>query len=125
MKKNFLKHKGFYKYPITLALDAVFFGGINAYKVKQIFLVFAFALLMFNFYLLVYSVTSLIRLHGDPIKRNRSFSIYSALLLGMLVALESIGSLSSKDIFWALLFGVIAYIYIGYVNISKRNTTKS
>lgn len=74
-------------------------------------------------YLITYIVLSFIKLYGLPIKRKQRLSWYITGVMSMLVALQSIGELGSKDIIVVLPLAVIGYVYINYSGNNERKIT--
>lgn len=125
MSKRSLTHNKLVHSALALfVLDMVFYGSLNTNKVAQFMLIVGLVLLVANLYLLTYGVTSLIRLYGVPIKRKKRASLYISLFLGLLIALQSIGELSSRDTFVILLLAIVGYGYMTYVGMTKQKQQK-
>ena len=105
---------------VLFVLDIIFYGSLNPAKVAQVMLVVGYLLLMANLYLLIYGVTSLIRLYGIKLKNRKRFSLYICLFIGLIIALQSIGELSGHDVFVILLIAGFSYGYITYVGQAKQ-----
>jgi hypothetical protein len=121
---KYIKHKLVRSAAILMALDVIFFGGLNTSKIAQVALVAGFILVVANIYLLAYGVTSLIRLYGIPINRKKRLSLYVSLFLGLIIAMQSTGELTSRDVLVVVPLALIGYAYIGYLDLTKRNEQK-
>lgn len=110
---------------VLIVLDIILFGSLNTSRVAQVMLVAGFVLLVANLYMLVYGVTSLIRLYGIPIKRRRRLSIYISLFLGIIIALQSIGELSPRDMLVAVPLALLGYAYISYVGVNNKTNEQN
>ena len=108
---------------VLFVLDCFFYGTLNTNKVAQVMLVAGYVLLMANLYVLVYGVTSLIRLYGIELKKRKRLSLYMSLFLGLIIAIQSIGELSAHDVFVMGLLAAFGYGYITYVSMSKQKQT--
>lgn len=99
---------------ILLVADAVLFTGTNARTAPSYMLVVGFILLMATVYVLWGGLFALAALYGFKVKRRGRFAFYLTCLVGMVVALQSIGELSPRDVAVLLPLAVIAYLYSSY-----------
>jgi hypothetical protein len=83
--------------------------------------ILGFVLLVATFYYAIYSLTALSKFYGLPVKRRRPLSIYLTAVLGLIVALQSIGELGPRDVLVILLLAVTGYLYSSYAKTSSRN----
>jgi hypothetical protein len=103
-----------------LLIDIIFFGSTNTTKVASYLVIVGFLLLTMSFYQVIYYFLSFIKLYGIPIKRKSHLAIYLTVVLGILVALQSIGELSPKDIIVLLPLAAVGYVYSSYMKPTKQ-----
>lgn len=99
---------------ILLGLDMLVFGSSDARKVPSYILIVGFVLLLATVYQAFYGVLSLSRLYGLKLKRRGRFALYLTGVVGILIALQSIGELSPRDVAVLLPLAVIGYLYSSY-----------
>lgn len=97
-----------------LLVGGLLFGGTNASSVPAIIVGAGFILLSILFYYLAYGVIRLVELHGLPIKRKRRLATSLMGIFSSLVALQSIGELSPRDVLVLLPLVIVAYLYSFY-----------
>ncbi|HVX47789.1 MAG TPA: hypothetical protein VHA05_00310 [Candidatus Saccharimonadales bacterium] len=95
--------------------DLVVFGGTDPSKVPSIGLFLGFLLLIANFYALLVVALKLVAWYGvSPGKHKQRFVRVTAGVFAGLVALQSIGELSARDVLVALPLAFLAYMYLSY-----------
>ncbi|HEX4773918.1 MAG TPA: hypothetical protein VH234_00145 [Candidatus Saccharimonadales bacterium] len=99
---------------IILVLDGLIFGASNSRSVPSFLLMIGFLLLLATFYQLFYGLLSLVRLYGLKFKRPNRLALYFTGTVGLLVALQSIGELSLRDVVVLLLLAGLGYLYSAY-----------
>lgn len=104
-----------------LALDGIVFGMTNAGRVASFMMIIGFGLLLMTLYALIYGLVHLIGIYGLNLKRKRRVAVYGSLLVGGLLALQSINELSRRDIMVWLPLIVIGYLYSNYLRANSRN----
>jgi hypothetical protein len=98
-----------------LVADLVVFAGTSPQKVPSIFLFLGFLLLVANFYVLLLGVLKLVAWYGvSPGKYRKRFIRLSAGVFSGLVALQSIGQLSNRDVLVVLPLLLLGYMYLSY-----------
>lgn len=105
------------KWPLAalLAADLAVFGGTSPHSAPSIVLFAGFLLLSASFYVLLLGALRLVAWYGvSPGSRRKRFIRLSAGVFSGLVALQSIGELSSRDVLVALPLALIAYMYLSY-----------
>jgi hypothetical protein len=105
------------KWPLAAlaAADLAVFGGTNPSSAPSIVLFIGFLLLSASFYVLLLGVLRLVAWYGvSPGKQHRRLIRLLAGVFSALVALQSIGELSPRDVLVALPLALIAYIYVSY-----------
>jgi len=104
-----------------LILDTLLFSYSNAAVVPSYMVMVGFILLTLTLYQIVYSLLGLTSLYGIKLKRKKSLAMYLTLVIGGLIALQSIGQLSGRDIVVLLPLTILAYLYSAYVKSTRRN----
>lgn len=105
------------KWPLLalLAADLAVFGATSPQSAPSIVLFIGFLLLTATFYVLLLGTLRLVAWYGiSPGSRRKRFVRLTAGVFSGLVALQSIGELSSRDVLVALPLAFIAYIYLSY-----------
>ena len=116
-----LSHKRFLGGIGLLAADGLLFGSTNAANVPPFVVIIGFLLLIVTFYSLVYGFLSLVGVYGIPLHHKRQLAVYLSAVVGGLVALQSIGELSLRDVLVLLPLAIIGYVYSAYARINRRN----
>ena len=112
MKQILAHHNKYQAIIILLAADSLFFSLTNPQKVASWLLIVGILLFLASFYYGLLGVLAAARWYGFPAgRRPRRFAKVLAVVIGSLVALQSIGELSSRDIWVLVPLGVIAYLY--------------
>lgn len=114
-KKHFYKHAT--KWPIgaLIALDGLFFGLTEPRTVAAPVLMVAFALVVANLYCVIRGGIRLARWYGISFGSHaRRVALVITGVIGGVVALQSIGQLSARDVIVLLPFAAIAYLYTSY-----------
>jgi hypothetical protein len=97
-----------------IIIDLCLFTATNAASVTSFMLIVGFVLLAVTLYYLIYGLLSLAGFYGVAIKQKRRPALYLTFLGGGLIALQSIGELSSRDIAVILPLAVLGYLYVSY-----------
>lgn len=98
-----------------IGVDCLFFGLTNPDKVPAMVLVAGFMLLIVNLYVIVSAVLALIRWYGVSFgEHRRKVVVAITASLSVLLALQSTGQLTSRDLIVLLPFVAIAYFYTSY-----------
>lgn len=109
-----LARKHAWKFVGLIAVDGVMFGLTNAGSVPLIGLMAGFILLAVTFYYFVRGLLSFARLYGVSIRRKRRLAMVVTGSVSVLVALQSIGELNSRDVLVLAPLMFIGYIYSSY-----------
>lgn len=104
-----------------LIVDIAFFTRTDASKIAPFLLIVGILLLAATFYELIYGLLSFARLYGLPIRHKNRLAIYLSGILVLIVALQSIGGLTPRDILVLLPLTTIGYIYGLYTSTRRRN----
>jgi len=105
------------KWPLAalVAADLAVFGGTDPHNAPSIMLFIGFLLLSASFYVLLLGALRLVAWYGlSPGRYRKRFIRLSAGVFSGLVALQSIGELSRRDVLVVLPLALIAYIYVSY-----------
>lgn len=84
-------------------------------------LMVGFLLLTATLYLAIHNLLKLSRLYGVTIRRQRHLCLYLTGILSGLLALQSVGQLSSRDILVLLPLTIVGYSYGTYLKSAGRN----
>jgi hypothetical protein len=116
-----IRKSHFWRISGLLAADAVVFGFTNPGETQSFMLIVGYILLCTTIYYLVDGVLSLSRLYGVPVRHKRRVLRSTALLISGLVALQSVGQLSSRDILVLAPLSALLYMYIAYVRSGREH----
>lgn len=97
-----------------LIADLGVFGLTNATQVASYILIVGFLLLVVTIYCAAYGLAEMARLYGLPVKHKPRLATYTAVFVGLMVALRSIGELNSRDVLVMIPLAFIAYVYSFY-----------
>jgi hypothetical protein len=114
-------YRHFWQALVVLIADAAFFTRTDASKIAPFLLIVGILLLAVTFYELIYGLLSFARLYGLPIRHKNRLAIYLSGILVLIVALQSIGELTPRDILVLLPLATIGYIYGLYTSTRRRN----
>jgi hypothetical protein len=114
-------HNRFWRLTGLLALDAGLFGVTNASRAPSVVLMIGFVLMVVTLYQLLNGLVSLSSLYGVKLKCKQRLVRSLTLVISGLVALQSIGQLSQRDILVALPLAFLAYLYSAYAQVARRN----
>lgn len=106
---------------LLLGVDALAFLTTNAATVPSFMLITGFLLVWLTLWGVCYGVCAATAFYGVRIRRKKRFSFYMSALLSGVLALQSIGELSMRDILVLLPLAIIGYLYSVYFRASTRN----
>ncbi len=115
MKIQIFKSKLYLELITVVALDAIFFGITDPNKVNSLWLIAGFVLLGLSLYVVIKIVLVFLVKLGLKIKNRRKLAIFSAGLICFLLALQSIGQLSLKDVLIIVPITVLLYVYLAFI----------
>ncbi len=123
MKKH-LKNPRLWQISGLLVADAVFFGATNPANVPSYMLVVGFVLFMATFYYLVLGMFRLGKWYGlEFSKKQIRLARIITSVVAIIVALQTTGQLSHREIFVLLPLALIAYAYMSYVHPNREAVT--
>lgn len=98
-----------------LVFDGLFFGLTNPTKSASVFLILGFLLVVANLYLLVRGLMAVSGWYGLSFGKHtlRTASVITG-VIGGIVALQSMGQLTPRDVMVLLPFAVLTYLYSSY-----------
>ncbi len=105
----------------VLITDTIFFTRTDASKIAPFLLIVGILLLAVTCYELMYGLLSFARLYGLPIRYKKRLAAYLSGVLVLVVALQSIGGLTPRDILVLLPLATLGYIYGVYTSARRRN----
>jgi hypothetical protein len=105
----------------VLLADIILYTRTNAATIAPIVLIVGFILLALTAYVFVYGLCSIARLYGLPVRHKRRIATFLSIVFGLIVALQSIGELSARDIFVLVPLVMIGYAYATYATSRKHN----
>ncbi len=104
-------HRSVWQLGALCIADGIVFGGTSASSVASPMLITGFLLLAATAYQLLRVLITLASLYGLQVKRSRRLAVSLTGLASGLVALQSIGELSSRDALVLLPLAIIGYLY--------------
>lgn len=110
----------FWRLSGLLAADFLVFGATNPNDTVSFMLIVGYILLCVTLYYLLDALLGLSRFYGVPLKHKKRFLRSAILLISGLVALQSIGQLSSRDIVVLAPLSVLLYLYIAYTRSGRQ-----
>ncbi len=98
-----------------ITADSLFFGLTNPARVASFVLIFGFLLLAITLYYIWKGLFAIASWYGLPIRRHnkRLAQLVAGITIGLL-ALQSIGELSTRDVLVVLPLAIVLYIYTSY-----------
>lgn len=97
------------------SVDLLFFSLTDPLQVPSVLLIVAFLLFAVTFYLVTRQLFRLAHAYGVPVgaKATRLAGIITG-VIGVLVALQSMGQLSARDIWVLVPLALLTYLYVSY-----------
>jgi hypothetical protein len=103
-----------------LLSDALVFGVTNPNDTVSFMLIVGYILLCITLYYLFDAILSLGKLYGVPVRHKKRFLRTAILLAGGVIALQSIGQLSPRDILVLAPLSTLLYLYIAYSRSTRQ-----
>lgn len=106
-----------------MTANAVFFGLTNPAELSTGWLGVGLVLILVSIYLGLYGVAGLLKVYGIRLQSSarRHFALYATIILGLMIALQSIGGVSGRDIAVLAPLVALGYFYIQYRKTSSRD----
>ncbi|MBC7707824.1 hypothetical protein H7Y63_01215 [Polaromonas sp.] len=111
---NNIRSRSFWLTVGLIITDALFFGLTNPVRVASILLIAGFALILLTVYWLLYNLQRLAAVYAPWLAEQKRLSLMIAGGIGVVLALQSIGQLTSRDAFLIPLAAVALYAYSEY-----------
>jgi hypothetical protein len=106
---------------VLLIADYEFFSLTNPNNVPSFVLVLGFLLLLMTLYLVVRVVVTLLCFYVGALRRTRRrLTGFTTGLLGVLLALQSIGQLTTRDAVVIVPIAIVLYVYFTYARTKMR-----
>lgn len=115
MKIRITKNKTIWEFIVLLVLDGLFFGLTNPNKINSVFLVIGFVLFGLSLYLFVQIFLTFLHKLGFKVKNRGKLAGFVAILASILLAMQSIGQLSDRDVLIIIPLAILLYIYVAYI----------
>jgi hypothetical protein len=97
-----------------ISVDALFFGLTDPTRAPSIFFIVAFLLMLISLYSLFRGACWVVSMYGLRVNHERRAAMISGGIIAGLMALQSIGQLTFRDLFVIVPLISIAYFYISY-----------
>ena len=117
---HLIKRLHFWRISGLLLADAVVFGATNPNDTVSFMLIVGYILLCITLYYLLDAILALGKLYGVPLKHKKRFLKTATLVTAGVVALQSIGQLSPRDIMVLVPLITLFYLYIAYARSSRQ-----
>ena len=114
-----MKRLHFWRIGGLFAADALLFGVTDPKETQSFMLIVGFLLMAATLYYLLDGILMLTRLYGLPLRHRKRVLRAATLLLCGLLALQSIGQLSLRDVLIVGPLTMLMYFYIAYSKSSK------
>lgn len=115
-----VKKVHFWRIGGLLLADALVFGLINPRETVSFMLIVGYVLLCASLYYLFDGILSLGKLYGVPLTHKKRFLRTAIILVSGIIAFQSIGQLSPRDILVLAPLSVLLYMYIAYARGGRR-----
>ena len=96
-------------------IDTIFFTSTNPTRVSAVILIIALCLVTASLYVFLRSLVVLSGLMGLHLPGLRRFARYGTGVLGVIIALNSIGELTVRDVTILIPLALILYLYMAFV----------
>jgi len=110
----------FWRISGLLLADAVVFGATNPNETVSFMLIVGYVLLCITLYYLFDALLSLSRLYGVPLRHKKRFLRTAIGVTAGVIALQSIGQLSPRDILVLVPLITLLYLYIAYTRSTRQ-----
>lgn len=104
-------------------VNAAFFGLTNPGQISTGWLGVGLILILVTMYAVLYGAIGLLKIYGVRLNRSarRHVALYATIVLGLLIALQSIGGVSGRDIAVLAPLVGLGYFYVQYRKTSSRD----
>jgi len=112
--KKLLTHKRFWTLISLFAVDIVVCSSTDPHRVPSFVIMAVFVMLVISLYELLKGLIYLLAWYGLAVPRPRRLATILTVMCGGVLALQSIGELTGRDIAVLLPFVLLAYLYFAY-----------
>lgn len=112
--KKLLKHTRFWTVVSLFAIDGVVCSLTDPHRIPSFLIIAVFLMLVVSIYQLFRGIIHMIGWYGVSVGHPRRLATILTVMSGGLLALQSIGELTSRDIAVLLPFVLLAYVYFSY-----------
>jgi hypothetical protein len=120
MKLTYLTSKRIWAITSLIVLDVLFFCFSNPNKVNSSLLIIGLTLLGVTIFALLDILFYALSRSGLNIKHRRKLALFLAIVFYVLIALQSIGQLTARDVIVLVPLGLLFYIYLTYIKVSPK-----
>jgi hypothetical protein len=120
---HLIRRLHFWRISGLLAADIAVFGLTDPQEAPSFMLIIGYVLLCVTIFYLVDAVLSVSRLYGVPVRHKRRVLRSTVLLISGLVALQSIGQLSTRDVIVLMPLSALLYMYLSYARGARQRQT--
>lgn len=103
-----------------MAADLLVFGAVNPTDAPSFMLIVGFLLLSATVYFVLDGLVAFIGLYGLPARHRRRVLRTAALVISGILALQSMGQLSARDIVILMPLTALLYFYLAYSKSARR-----
>lgn len=97
-----------------IIIDGLFFGLTNPNNIASVLLIVGFALVSLTLYWLLYNLQKVASLYVPWVTSQKYLSLSAALVVALLLALQSVGQLTPRDALLVTIASTILYAYLSY-----------
>jgi hypothetical protein len=117
-----IRPKHYLQYLGLFFVDILFYTLSNPNKDPSYMVIVGFVLLILSVYLIINLTFALLHLYGLRMKRKKPLSLYLTGMVGLIIALQSVGELSPRDVLELLPIVIIGYAYTDYMRPNHKKT---
>lgn len=116
-----IKQLHFWRVSGLLLADLILFGSTDPSDTPSFMLIVGFLMLSATLYYLLDGILSFMRLYGLPARHRKRLLKAAAILTSGVIALQSMGQLSTKDILILTPLTGLLYFYLAYSKSARRS----
>lgn len=116
---KYLAKPHFWTLPAVLIIDSIFFGSTDPQRVDSLYLIVGYLLMVISLVCFLRLTSRIVGLYGVPREYSKRMADIVAVMGAVMLALSSVGELTSRDVMVMVPFGVLFYIYASYIRTRK------
>lgn len=118
-----MKHASHIRLAVLLAANLILFGTTNAATASPGLMVLGFGLILVTAYFVMHWLVGGLKFYGVNLtnRRRRHLATYLTVLVGLLVAMQSIGGVNARDLLVLVPLATLGYVYAFYVRRESRD----